>query len=107
MLCQFYFSDTKTFKNRPVLVLKNNLPFDDFVAVAISSKIEKLYFDEVVISQSDFLSGGLPLSSKVMMRKTFVASQTAIQKRYGTLSMQSYKKLHRHFCSYFDCVENN
>ena len=27
VLCKFYFSDLKTTKNRPVLVLKDNLPF--------------------------------------------------------------------------------
>lgn len=37
VLCEFYFSDLKTSKNRPVLVLKDNLPFDDFIAVPISS----------------------------------------------------------------------
>ena len=35
VLCNFYFSDAKRSKNRPVLVLKDNLPFDDFVAIPI------------------------------------------------------------------------
>jgi len=28
VLCEFYFSDLKTSKKRPVLVLKDNLPYD-------------------------------------------------------------------------------
>jgi len=39
ILCEFYFSDLKTSKSRPVLVFKDNLPFDDFVAIPISSQI--------------------------------------------------------------------
>ena len=42
VLCEFYFSDFNKSKKRPVLVFKDNLPFDDFVAIPISSKIEKL-----------------------------------------------------------------
>ncbi len=37
VLCKFYFSDTKEFKQRPVLVFKDNLPYDDINY--ISSKI--------------------------------------------------------------------
>jgi mRNA interferase MazF len=38
VLCQFYFSDAKQAKNRPVLAYKDNLPFDDFIGIPISSK---------------------------------------------------------------------
>lgn len=40
VLCEFYFSDLKQSKNRPVLVLKDNLPYNDFIAMPISSKIQ-------------------------------------------------------------------
>ena len=42
VLCEFYFSDFQKSKRRPVVVFKDNLPFDDFVGIPISSKIEKL-----------------------------------------------------------------
>jgi len=32
VLCEFYFSDLEQNKLRPVVVLKNNLPFDDGVS---------------------------------------------------------------------------
>jgi len=35
VLCEFYFSDIKKSKKRPVLVFRDNLPFDDFVAIPI------------------------------------------------------------------------
>jgi mRNA interferase MazF len=33
VLCEFYFSDLKSSKKRPVLVFKSNLPYNDFVAI--------------------------------------------------------------------------
>jgi mRNA interferase MazF len=46
VLCEFYFSDLKTSKKRPVLVFKDNLPYDDFVGIPISSQLRQLYADE-------------------------------------------------------------
>jgi mRNA interferase MazF len=54
LLCEFYFSDLKKSKNRPVLVLKDNLPYNDFVAIPISSKINSLHEDEVLLDNSKF-----------------------------------------------------
>ena len=31
VLCEFYFSDLKQTKKRPVLVIKDDLPYSDFV----------------------------------------------------------------------------
>ncbi|MGA9046220.1 type II toxin-antitoxin system PemK/MazF family toxin [Sulfuricurvum sp.] len=104
VLCAFYFSDTNQSKNRPVLVFKDNLPYDDFIAVPISSKIHHLYQDEMMMSDIDFIDGTIPVASKLMMRKTFVVSKKAILKKYGTISAESYKKYHRSFCQYFNCA---
>jgi mRNA interferase MazF len=35
VLCEFYFSDLKTSKQRPVLVFKDNLPYGDFVGISV------------------------------------------------------------------------
>jgi mRNA interferase MazF len=43
VLCEFFFSDLSQSKKRPVLVFKDNLPYDDFIAVPISSKIQNLH----------------------------------------------------------------
>lgn len=103
VLCTFYFSDVKQSKRRPVLVFKDNLPHDDFIAIPISSKIQKLYQDEIVIDPLDFLEGNLPVQSKLMIRKTFVVSKSVIIKKYGTLSFNACQNFHRMFCRYFGC----
>lgn len=103
VLCEFYFSDLKTSKNRPVLVFKDNLPYDDFIAIPISSKIEKLQNDEILLDKKSFTSGSIPVKSKLMIRKTFVVSKQVIIKKYGTIDNRTFEKLHKSFCEYFAC----
>jgi mRNA interferase MazF len=62
----------KKSKERPVLVFKDNLPHNDFVAIPISSKTQNLHEDEMIIDHIDFLDGEIPVKSKLMIRKTFV-----------------------------------
>ena len=94
VLCKFYFSDMKQFKNRPVLVFKDNLPHDDFIGIPISSKVQNLFADEYPIGNDAFESGALPASSKIMLRKTFVVSKRVVLKKYGTLTTNAYAKYH-------------
>ena len=49
VLCEFYFSDLRQSKKRPVLVLKDNLPHNDFVGIPISSRLRELYQDESLL----------------------------------------------------------
>ena len=100
-------------KNRPVLVFKYNLPYDDFIAIPISSKIDvwkfhnqklyKMYEDELLIQNRDFSEGNIPKVSKLMIRKTFVVSKQSVLKKYGTLDKKSYEIYLNAFCKYFGC----
>ena len=104
VLCEFYFSSLKKFKKRPVLVFKDNLPYNDFVAIAISSKIKNLKKDEVILQKKDFVEGSIPKKSKIMIRKTFIVSKDIILKKYGAISKDYLKIFHKKFCSYFNCI---
>jgi len=103
VLCQFYFSDLKQSKNRPVLVFRDNLPYDDFIGIPISSKIKSLHQDEIILTSSDFAEGEIHVDSKLMLRKTFVISKTSVLKKYGTLNENFYSSIHKEFCKYFNC----
>ena len=105
ILCEFYFSDLKTSKNRPILVFKDNLPFDDFVGIPISSQIIQLHEDETLIESTDFSQGMLPKSSKLMLRKPFIVSKRVVIKKYGTLTSGSFNHYQQLFCHYFQCCE--
>ena len=103
VLCEFYFSDFNKSKKRPVLVFKDNLPHNDFVAIPISSKIDTMHEDELFIDNFNLIEGNIPKKSKLMLRKTFVVSKHAVIKKYGTLNDSSYLKYHELFCKYFGC----
>ena len=103
VLCEFYFADAATSKKRPVLVFKDNLPYDDFIAIPISSQLINLHHDEQLLESTSFSSGGIPKTSKVMIRKTMVVSKQVVIKKYGTLSKAYFKQLHDSFCGYFGC----
>ena len=103
VLCKFYFSDLKKSKNRPVLIFKDNLPHNDFIAIPISSKVTTIYDDEFILKNADFTDGSIPKTSKLMIRKTFVVSKDVILKKYGKLTKKSYEKYHHAFCNYFGC----
>jgi mRNA interferase MazF len=107
VLCEFYFSDLKESKKRPVLVLKDNLPFDDFVGIPISSNIKNLHDDELLIKHDSFKEGQIPKDSKLMIRKTFVVSKKIVLKKYGTISNEFFKKIKNSFCIYFECHESS
>ncbi len=103
VLCEFWFSNLQAAKKRPVMVLKDNLPYDDFIGIPISSKINRIHSDEMIIDVSDFSEGSIPVTSKIILRKTFVVSKSIILRKYGTLSEQSFLKYHKAFCRYFYC----
>ena len=103
VLCKFYFSDLKQYKNRPVLVFKDNLPYDDFIAIPISSQIRNIHKDEFLINEDNLKTGKLPKSSKLMIRKTFVVSKNSVVKKYAAITLESYKFYHEKFCQYFGC----
>ena len=104
VLCEFYFSDLTTSKKRPVLVYKDNLPYDDFIAIPISSKILKMNEDELLIDNVDFKNGEIPKTSKLILRKMFVVSKKVVIKKYGTITNKAYLKYQNSFCKYYGCT---
>lgn len=88
-----------------MLVYKDNLPFDDFIGIPISSKVIQ-YHDELAINSDDFISGSLPKPSKLIIRKTFVISKQVVLKLYGQIKPQRMDDISEAFCQYFECRNN-
>ncbi|WP_342630732.1 type II toxin-antitoxin system PemK/MazF family toxin [Marinobacter alkaliphilus] len=107
VLCEFYFSDLGQRKRRPVIVFRDNLPFDDFVGIPVSSRVDRLHADESLLEPYDLADGVLPKTSKVMVRKTFVIAKSVVAKKYGALSSVRLQKLHSDFCEYFGCCDES
>jgi len=103
VLCEFYFSNLQKTKKRPVMVFKDNLPFDDFIGIPISSKIEKLKNDELLLNNDEFKIGDIPKVSKLIIRKPFAISKDTIIKTYGRLTDNKVNTIQKKFCYYFGC----
>lgn len=103
VLCEFYFSNLKQSKRRPVLVFKDNLPFDDFIGLPMSSKIDRLYDDEWLVTKGMLESGALPVDSKLMLRKPFVVSKGNPIKCYESLGKAEMSRIKQRYCAYFEC----
>lgn len=104
VLCKFYFSDFNAYKKRPVLVFKDNLPYNDFIGIAISSQTHNLHSDEILIEDAMLKNGSLPKTSKLMLRKSFIIDKDIILKKYSELKQEEFSKICKAFCKYHSCI---
>lgn len=87
VLLPIIFSDMKTSKDRPVLVLSKteyNLRQKDVLVAPLTSNLYLVSFSRV-ITMADLETGALPKESKVRMDKLFTVQQSMIKKRFGMI----------------------
>ena len=77
----FPFSDLSGSKRRPALVLAD-LPGDDILLCQITSQHTKDQY-AVSLSQSDFISGSLPVNSYIRPTRVFTADKRIIVRKAG------------------------
>ena len=75
------------------------------MGIPISSQIRQVHLDESILEAVDFVEGGIPKTSKLMLRKPFVVSKTAVIKKYGLLNQDAFKRYQQLFCQYFHCAK--
>jgi mRNA interferase MazF len=78
----FPFSDLSGSKRRPALVLAD-LPGDDILLCQITSQHTRDQF-AVLLSQTDFMSGSLPVDSYIRPSRIFTADKRIIIRKAGT-----------------------
>ncbi len=75
------------------------------MGIPISSQIRQMHLDESILETVDFIEGGIPKTSKLILRKPFVVSKTAVIKKYGSISQEAFKRYQQLFCEYFHCAK--
>src|SRR5215471_225378 len=89
VLVPFPFTDLSAVKQRPALVLspdRLNKVRTDVVVAAITSQIpEVIGEDEVLLSDADQRTAGLPKASIIKLGKIFTIHQGLIRKKLGSL----------------------
>jgi mRNA interferase MazF len=89
------FSDLKSKKRRPVIVISNegyNQKTEDVVVVAVTSKIEEKDYT-LLITQDDMEVGNLPKDSMIRVDKIYSLSQLIVVKRFGKIKRTTFERI--------------
>ena len=99
----FPFSDLKTKKYRPALIVAI-LDFDDLVLCQITSNPYSSSM-AIKLSESDFVDGRLPVNSYIRPDKLFTADASIVSKVYGELKPLKLQQVHGTLRSLFTPVK--
>ena len=102
LLIPFPYTDLKSSKRRPVLVLRAADTFGDFLAAAITS--QPGHADAIPLNQSDFQEGTLPKPSYLRTTKLYTLNVRIATSRFGMLTPSAFKRAHSAICNMLGCV---
>ncbi len=89
------FSDLKSQKQRPVLIISNdtyNELTEDIVVLAITSKIKDLAYS-VGIESKDLTEGELKVSSEIRADKIYTLSKKIVKKKFGKVNSEILERV--------------
>ena len=89
------FSDLKSKKRRPVIVISNdiyNQKTEDILAIAVTSNLEKKDYT-LLITQNDMEEGDLPKDSMIRGDKIYSLSQLIVVKRLGKIKQTTFERI--------------
>jgi mRNA interferase MazF len=91
VVLRFPFSDLRTAKLRPALVLAS-LDGDDILCAMITSRAVRDRY-AVPLDQRDFSTGGLPRAGNVRPSRLFTADSSIVRRSAGQLSQPALAKV--------------
>ncbi len=97
VLLSFPFSDLKTSKVRPVLVLSNdecNKKFEDFVVVPLTTNLRSRDYS-VLITERNLEKGRLIVDSNIKVDRIFSVSKKLVRANIGKINMETHNKVRR------------
>ena len=95
MLLSFPFSDLRSSKVRPAVVLSNdkyNRRSEDFVAVPLTSNLALKEY-AILITNSELESGRLIVQSKAKVDRIFSVSQQLVRMKIGRLKAEAHEQI--------------
>ena len=108
VLVPFPFSDLKSNKQRPCLVLASYKPRslpEHLIVVMMTSQVKKPHFPNDIIL-SDWEEAGLPLPTLVRLGKFVTVDMSIVRKRIGTLTLKDQKAVRGQFAILFDGLKS-
>jgi mRNA interferase MazF len=97
----FPYSDLKTEKRRPVLVITHQDHHGDFICAAVTSVPTPEF--AVIIHNSSMRAGSLPRKSWIRCDKLFTLSGSIAVKHYGSLNNTAFNMVRENICGYLGC----
>ena len=97
----FPYSDLKTEKRRPILVITHPDRHGDFICVAVTSVPTPEY--AVAIDNASMSTGDLPRQSWIRCNKLFTLSDSLVVRHYGTLNRTAFNIIREKICGYLGC----
>lgn len=95
VLLSFPFSDLKTQKVRPAIVISNddyNQKFEDVIAIPMTSNLDVRDY-AILISNKDLESGNLIKDSKAKVDRIFSVSKKLIKLKIGKIKLGVHKRI--------------
>jgi mRNA interferase MazF len=95
VLLSFPFSDLKTQKVRPAIIISNdnyNQKFEDVIAIPMTSNLDVRDYT-ILISNKDLESGNLIKDSKAKVDKIFSVSKNLIKLKIGKIKVGIHKRI--------------
>jgi mRNA interferase MazF len=99
----FPYSDLKTSKKRPVLMLTVPDKHGDFIGLAVTSVQTDVH--AIRIENPDLLQGSLPKASWIRVDKIFTLSQNGIVKVFGFLTPVAIERVLDGLCRRLGCTD--
>ncbi len=97
----FPYSDRKTEKRRPVLVMTHQDRYGDFICAAVTSAPTPEF--AVEIDNASMSTGDLPRQSWIRYDKLFTLSGSIVVRHYGSLNSTSFNMVREKICGYLGC----
>ncbi len=97
VLIDFPFTTLVKSKKRPVLVIKSENEYNDFVCFQITSK--NTQSKSYAINNSDIANGDLKLQSYVKYDKCFTLNSELVNKKLASVNSALMEKLKKLFCN--------
>lgn len=95
VLISFPFSDMKSSKVRPVLVLSNdkyNRKFEDFIAVPLTTNVKSRDYS-VLITNKNLERGRLIIDSNAKIDRIFSINKNLVRMNIGKINKDTYTRI--------------
>ncbi len=95
----FPFSDLSGFKQRPVLILSNdvyNSQSDDLVTCGITTHIKNVDYS-IVLENSDLKEGYIPVTSRIRIDKLFTLEKGIVRKKIAKVNKNVLEEVKKEF----------